>query len=65
MPKKYNDQSEIFADWTTKKLKAEAKGYYQTIYEIECYGTRDLMAYDGICNELYNRGIEPKKKIYF
>ena len=65
MTKKYNDQSNKYADWTTKKLKTEAKAYHQTIYAIECYGTRDLIAYDAICNELSNRGVEPKIKLYF
>jgi hypothetical protein len=65
MPKKYNDKSKVYADWTTKKLKEEAKNYHQMIYGIECYGTRDLIAYDCICDELFNRGVEPKTKLYF
>jgi len=65
MKKIYDDQSNKFSDWTTKKLKEEAKAYHQTIYRIECYGTRDLIAYSGICQELSNRGVEPKTKLYF
>jgi len=57
MTKKNND-SEYFADWTTKKLKEEAKSYYQTIYINECYGMSDLRTYDGILRELDNRGVE-------
>ena len=57
--KKYNDGSKYFSDWTTKKLKQEAKGYYQTIHQIGCYGVRDLIALDRILIELSNRGIEP------
>jgi hypothetical protein len=58
MAKKYNNNSHKFADWTTQKLKDEARGYHQTIYEIGCYGTKDLMNYDGVVAELENRGYE-------
>jgi hypothetical protein len=63
--KKYNDQSKQIADWTTKKLKEEAKVYYHGIYVLECFGTRDAIAYDVICRELSFRGVEPKTKLYF
>ena len=56
MTKKYNNKSNRFADWTIKKLKDEAVAYNQSIYEIGCYGTKDLMAYNGIVAELHNRG---------
>jgi len=60
-----NNESEYFKDWTTKKLKDEAKGYYGMIYQVECYGKRDLLAYEGIMNELAERGIEPKTELTF
>jgi len=63
--KKYNNDSREYADWTTKKLKEEAKIYHDIIYRVECYGTRDIITYDNIINELYNRGIEPKIKLNF
>ena len=63
--KVYNNQSSKFADWTTKKLKDEAKGYHQSIYEHECYGSSDLQMYDGILQELSNRGIEPQTSLTF
>ena len=56
--KKYNTNSRFYADWTTKKLKDEAKSYYQAIYVNECYGMSDLRTYDGILRELDNRGVE-------
>jgi len=65
MTKKYDDNSDKFADWTTAKLKSEAKAYHQAIYEVECYGRRDLMNYDGILKELYNRNITPKNDLRF
>ncbi len=61
----YNNKSDKFRDWTTAKLKAEAKNYHQVIYEVECFGRRDLMIYDGIMLELRNRGIEPKTTLEF
>ena len=57
MRKKYNNDSNNFADWTTKKLKDEYKGYHETIYKIGCYGSSDLRMFDAIANELAERGI--------
>lgn len=65
MPKRNND-SKYFRDWTTKKLKDEARGYHECIYgEAACYGKRDLMSLDGILNELNNRGITPDTRLRF
>ena len=64
MAKKNND-SPYFKDWTTKKLKDEAKAYDQMIYEVGCYGTSDLRMFDGICNELNERGVEISSQITF
>jgi len=58
MSKKYNNKSKYFKNWTTKKLKEEAVAYNHMIYTVECYGTRDMVALDGICIELNKRGIE-------
>lgn len=58
---KYNDKSNKFAEWTTKKLKNEAKGYYETIYKIGCYGISDLRMLDEVIDELKGRGITPKE----
>jgi len=64
MPK-YNNDSEFFKDWTTAKLKDAAKGLHQAIYEIECYGIRDIRMLDGILSELRERGVEPKTSLEF
>jgi hypothetical protein len=56
--KKRNDESDNIQDWTTKKLKDEAKSYHQTIYEVGCYGTSDIRIYEALLNELSERGIE-------
>ncbi len=59
MKKIYNDKSDKFSDWTTKKLKAEARSYNELIYgENSCYGTSDLRNYDSVLFELAGRGIE-------
>lgn len=65
MKKKYNNDSPYFADWTTKKLKDEARGYDQMINQLGCYGTSDLRMYDGILAELNERGIEISSQITF
>lgn len=65
MKKKYNNESNDISDWTTAYLKAEARNYHQTIYEVECYGTRDLRMYDAILIELSKRGIEWNTKLTF
>ena len=65
MKKIYNNKSKFFKDWTTKKLKEEAIGYDELIYKVECYGTRDIMALNGICAELKKRGIEVGSKMTF
>ena len=63
--KKYNSKSKYFKNWTTKKLKEEARGYHETIYKVECYGTRDMMAYSGILKELENRGVRVDTELSF
>lgn len=45
-----------FKDMTIRQLKEEAKGYHETIHKVGCYGVRDLMAYEGILDELVERG---------
>ena len=60
-----NNNSKFFKDWTTQKLKDEAQALDQAIYDFECYGTKDLIMYDGICAELKKRGIEPTLKLAF
>lgn len=65
MTKKYNNDSPFFKDWTTKKLKQEAKAYDQLINVIECYGMSDLRNSIGIENELQNRGVEITREICF
>ena len=62
---KKDNTSKFFADWTTKKLKDEAKSYHQTIYQVGCYGTSDLRMYDSILNELEKRGVEAFTNLAF
>jgi hypothetical protein len=60
---KKNNDSIYFKDWTTAKLRAEAKSYYQSIYEIESYGSSDIQMLAGITEELDNRGIQMSTSI--
>lgn len=55
MSKKYDDNSKVFADWTIKKLKSEAISYDELINRVSCYGVKDIMALEGILDELDNR----------
>lgn len=45
MKQKYNDKSKYFRDWSTKKLRSEAKAYEQQIYVIGWYGSKDIANY--------------------
>lgn len=64
--RKYDNNSIHYKDWTTSKLKQEAKEYHDIIHgESACYGKSDLMILDGILNELDQRGITPNTEITF
>jgi len=54
---KKNNNSLYFKDWTTQKLKKEAKSLDYQIYVVECYGTRDMRDLIGISAELDKRGV--------
>lgn len=62
---KRNNDSQYYKDWTTKKLKDMAKSLDFTIYEVGCYGTRDLKTLEGVTRELQSRGVEIKKVMQF
>ncbi len=62
---KKNNKSIFVRDWTTKKLKEEAMSFYQMIYINECYGTRDMIYFTAICQELENRKIKINEKLSF
>jgi len=66
MPKKYNDNSNEFKDWTTKKLKQEAKYYHELINNnVSSYGSHDIQNFIGIQLELDNRGIQINTNLCF
>uniref|UniRef100_A0A6H2A615 Uncharacterized protein n=1 Tax=viral metagenome TaxID=1070528 RepID=A0A6H2A615_9ZZZZ len=66
MPQKYNDNSNEYKDWTTKKLKQEAKDYHEIIHnDHSCYGKQEFFALDGILHELDSRGITPQNNLTF
>ena len=62
---KYKNDSPYFRDWSIKKLKEEARGYHDTVHVTQCYGTRDVMALDGILSELEKRGVEVGTSLTF
>jgi len=47
---------EYFSDWSDEKLQQEALCLHDLIYNAECYGSKDLMFYDGALGELERRG---------
>lgn len=56
-----------FSEMTNEQLAEEYVAYYQSIYQIECYGTKDLMILNGIEQEIAKRGgeIVQVPKVYF
>ena len=60
-----NNKSPYFRDWTTQKLKKEAIAYDQQIYDIGCYGVRDVGALTGILEELNRRKIDINYQLTF
>lgn len=39
-----------------KKLIVEIKGLHNAIYNLDCFGANDVLAYEGMCRELERRG---------
>lgn len=61
-----NDNSIYFKDWTMKKLKQQAEVLDDLINgKNACYGTKDLIMFDGILEELENRGVDINSQITF
>lgn len=58
MKTKYNNKSEYFKDWTTKKLIEEFNSAYCAVYIVECSGTSDMRMIYGTSKELEKRGYE-------
>lgn len=57
MPK-HNNRSKFFRNWTTQKLKKEATALHSAIYADDCFGTKDLICFEGIRRVLETRGIK-------
>ena len=51
-----NDQSLYVKDWTDKKLEEELHQLHSAIYQIECFGVRDIWLYTACIEELEKRG---------
>ena len=63
---KRNNKSVYFKDWTTQKLKDEARNYDELINgRGGCFSTGDLNNFDGIKEVLYSRGIEISNNMRF
>lgn len=56
---------EYFAKYSDGKLIGYVKGLHETIYVIECFGTKDLCLYDAAIAELERRGYELVETINF
>ena len=41
-----------------QELKEEYTGLYGQIFDFDCFGTKDLIRYEQVCNELERRGYE-------
>ena len=62
---KRDNNSTYFSDWTTQKLKKEAKCYDHMINSVQCYGFNDVRNSIGINLELESRGVELRNKLIF
>jgi hypothetical protein len=64
---KKDNTSIYYKDWTTKYLKSEARSLHELIYGEICGGhsVRDIRMYDGILDELHNRGVEISSQLEF
>jgi hypothetical protein len=54
-----------YSEYTNKELKEEYIGLYDIIYNVECYGTSDLLRYNQVAHELIKRGIVISTKPHF
>ena len=43
---------------TDTELMAQAKELFSSIYEVDCFGIKDLVRYELVCRELERRGYE-------
>lgn len=55
--RKYNNLSLSVKDWTTQKLKKEHRILDRMIYEVDCYGPKDMIRFFEVNDELGARGI--------
>ena len=63
---KRNNNSTDLRDWTTPKLKAEARSYHDVCYGPNaCYGCKDLIHLDRVLDVLAKRGHEPREELVF
>ena len=63
---KRNNKSVYFKDWTTQKLKDEARNYDELINGHNGgFSSGDMNNFDGIKEVLYSRGIEISSSIRF
>lgn len=46
------------AEMTNDELKERAQGLCDAIYNLECYGTKDMVEYQAILAELERRGVK-------
>jgi hypothetical protein len=66
MPKKYNNKSHKFADWTTAKLKKYAIDLDDSIHgEFPCFSTHDMRSLNRALIELAKRNIKTFNKLTF
>ena len=63
--KRFNNESEYFRDWTTRKLLSEAKALDQMINVAECYSCSDVRDMMGVTAELLERGYEGRARTEF
>ena len=53
------------SEMSNNELIKEAYGLYDVIYVADCYGTRDMLNFGAVCEELERRGFVLKEKSSF
>ena len=63
--KKYNDNSKSVSDWSSNRLKSEARALYFVVNDdyLGCFNSRDLLLLDQVMNELGRRGYDVKENL--
>ena len=58
MAKKVKHNENKLSTWTVRQLKSQALSLHQIIYQLDCFGSHDMVELDAVEAELNRRGYE-------